>query len=301
MWFKNLKIFRLTEALNLDESKLQELLEELVFRDCGQQELASMGWVNPIGQGDSLYHAANGVFLFSLRKQERILPSRVVNRELDKKVAEVETEKGGPIGKKAKQDLKQEIVHKLLPRAFVDDTDTFGFVCPAQNLVIINSSSDSKAETFLAMFRKTIGSLPVVPLARESIAEQLTSWIRDGDYPSDKIEIMERAKLRDPADTGAELVAKNQDLFSDEIKPHLEAGKVVESIEFVWNDSVTLTLTSDVSVKGLKFSDVLREENDDIPANELAARIDADFALMSGELIKLSQWLDEHFKLGEDS
>lgn len=299
MWFKNLKIYRLTETLNIDESRLQDLLTENSFRPCGSQELASMGWTNPLGQGEALYHSANNNFWFTLRKQERILPASVVNAELDEKVAELEASTGNPVGKKAKNDLKQEIVHKLLPQAFTKIGDTHGFVSPANNLIMVDASADGKAETFLAVLRKTLGSLPVVPLSKRSIAEELTDWLVSDSWPRD-IELMEEGELKDPAESGGIIRCKNQDLFADEIRAHLDAGKQLHKVEISWKDTLTCIIQEDASVKRIKFSDVMREENDDIPPEELAARADADFALMTGELVKLANWIDDTFNLKED-
>lgn len=298
MWFKNLKIYRLTEKLKLDEENLQDQLTENSFRPCGKQELASMGWTNPLGQGESLYHSANGNFWFTLRKQERILPAAVVNAEVDDKVAEIEASTGNPVGKKAKQDLKQEITHKLLPQAFTKIGDTHGFVSPKHNLVMIDASADGKAETFLAVLRKTLGSLPVVPLSKRSIQEELTDWLVNDSWPRD-IELMEEGELKDPAESGSIIRCKNQDLFADEIKAHLEAGKQLHKVAISWKDTLTCIVQEDATVKRIKFSDVMREENDDIPKEEMSARADADFALMAGELIKLAEWLDTTFGLEE--
>lgn len=299
MWFKNLKIYRLTEQLNIDEENLQELLTENGFRPCGSQELASMGWTNPLGQGESLFHAANGNYWFTLKKQEKILPATVVNAELDDKVAQIEADTGNPVGKKAKQDLKQEITHKLLPQAFTKYSNTHGFIAPKHNLVLIDASADGKAETFLAVLRKTLGSLPVVPLARASIAAELTDWLVSDSWPRD-IELLEEAEFKDPAESGSIVRVKNQDLFADEIKAHLDAGKQLHKVAISWKDTLTALIQEDLTVKRIKFSDVMREENDDIPKEELAARADADFALMAGEVIKLADWFDNEFNLKDE-
>ncbi|UAA38009.1 recombination-associated protein RdgC [Paraneptunicella aestuarii] len=299
MWFKNLKLYRLTEQLKIDEEALQDLLTENAFRPCGSQELASMGWTNPLGQGESLFHAANGNYWFTLKKQERILPAAVINAELDEKVAQIESDTGNPVGKKAKQDLKQEITHKLLPQAFTKNSVIHGFVAPKHNFVLIDAAADGKSETFLAMLRKTLGSLPVVPLARTTIAQELTDWLASDSWPRD-IELLEEAEFKDPTESGSIVRVKNQDLFADEIRAHIEAGKQLHKVALSWKETLTAILQEDLTVKRIKFSDVMREENDDIPKDEMAARADADFALMAGELIKLAEWLVKEFDLKEE-
>ena len=51
-----------------------------------------------------------------------------------------------------------------------------------------------------------------------------------------------------------------------------------------WGDTLSFVLGDDLSIKRLKFSEELREQNDDVSNEEPAARIDADFSLVTAEL-----------------
>lgn len=299
MWFKNLKIYRISEQFSLDEEKLQNQLSEFSFRPCGSQDLATMGWSAPLGHGESLYHAAAGKFLFSLKKQEKLLPAAVVNAELADKVAQIEAETGAPVNKKAQQDMKQEITHRLLPQAFTRNSFTFGFICPQQRLVIVDASADGKAEAFLAMLRKALGSLPVVPLAKRSIQADLTLWLQQGKQPG-QIQLLEEAELKSPDEDGSIVRCKNQDLSAEEISYHLDAGKLVQKIAVEWDETLSCILQEDLAIKRVKFSDTLREQNDDIPKDQQAARLDADFALAAGEIVRLADFLSQTFALEEE-
>jgi recombination associated protein RdgC len=296
MWFKNLKLYSLTQNIDLADEDLQQKLAEFEFRPCGSQELATMGWSSPFNQGEALCHYAAGRVWLTLKKQERLLPAVVVNAELAEKVAHVEAETGSPVGKKAQQDLKQEIIHRLLPQAFTKNTYTHGFISTADNLVVVDASADGKAEAFLAMLRKAIGSLPVVPLSKQSVQTELSSWLKDDSVPNDFV-VLEEAELRSPEEDGAIVRCKNQDLSSDEILNHLQAGKLVQKLAVEWDETFSAIMQEDLSIKRLKFSDVMREQNDDIPKDELLARMDANFALMSGEVVRFAKRLTEVFNL----
>ena len=299
MWFKNLKIFTLTQSLKLEDDDLQNKLSDGAFRPCGNQELATMGWSSPLNQGESLFHVANGCYWMTLKKQERILPAAVVNAELAEKVAQIEAETGSPVGKKAQTDLKQEIIHRLLPQAFTKNSFTHGFVSTKDNLVIVDAASDGKAEAFLATLRKSLGSLPVVPLARRSIQADLTLWLKDFKAPED-IELLQEAELRATNEDESIVRCKNQDLSAEEITHHVDAGKLVQKIAVSWDETFSAIIQEDGTIKRLKFTDVMREQNDDIPKDQQLARLDADFALMSAEVVRFSQWMKQTFSLDEE-
>ena len=297
MWFKNAKLYQLTQPLSFDDENLQECLNNVVFRPCGSQELATMGFAPPMPGGKELFHAVGENYLFCLKKQERILPAAVINAELADKVLQIEQEQGSPLGKKAQQDLKEEIIQRLLPQAFTKNSFTFGFISLKENLVIVDASADGKAEVLLAMLRKALGSLPVVPLCRSAIHAQLTHWITE--TPPAEIELLQEAELKAHDDEGAIVRCKNQDLTSEEIIQHIDNGKMVEKIAVGYAERVTLLLEQDCSVKRLKYADILKEENQDIPKDQQAARFDADYALMSAELIELAKFLQKTFALDD--
>mgnify|MGYP000004705692 FL=1 len=299
MWFKNLKLYAITQDMDFKEQDFEDKLAEFKFRPCGSQELATMGWASPFNQGETLIHATAGRIWLTLKKQERILPAVVVNAELADKVALIETETGSPVGKKAQQDMKQEIIHRLLPQAFTKNSYTHGFISTKDHLVVVDSSADGKAEAFLAMLRKAIGSLPVVPLARHSVQADLTSWLKDNSAPTD-ISVLEEAELKALEEDGAIIRCKNQDLYSEEIKHHLEAGKSVQKIAVEWSETLTAIIQEDLSIKRIKFTDVIREQNDDIPKDQTLARLDANFALMSGEVVRFAKRLKEMFNLDDE-
>ncbi|MDF2180057.1 recombination-associated protein RdgC [Aliiglaciecola sp. CAU 1673] len=300
MWFKNLKIYHITQPLELTAEELQDKLSEASFRPCGSQDLATMGWSAPLGQGESLVHSADGKFLLCLKKQERILPSVVVNGEVEARAQKIELETGAPVGKKAKADIKQEVIHHLLPKAFTRDSYTFAFMAPRENLVVVDSSNDSKAETLLATLRKAIGSLPVVPIARRSVSADLTQWLQSPEKCPQGFELLEEAELKSPNEDGATIRCKNQPLDADEVQLHLQNGKLVQKLAIEWDETLSALLQEDLAVKRVKFSDVLREQNQDIPKDQQLARLDADFCLMAAETVRLIKALDEALALTQE-
>ena len=64
-----------------------------------------------------------------------------------------------------------------------------------------------------------------------------------------------------------------------------------------WDESLSFMLCDDLSIKRIKFFDVIQEQNDDIDSDDVVAKIDADFALMAGELNRFIHALLAEFSL----
>jgi recombination associated protein RdgC len=63
------------------------------------------------------------------------------------------------------------------------------------------------------------------------------------------------------------------------------------------NMSLSFILCDDLAIKRLKFYDVIQEQNDDIDSDDIVAKLDADFALMAGELNRFIDNLLAEFSL----
>lgn len=285
MWFKNLLIYRFSRPLELSIEQLETKLADFTFSPCGSQDLSKFGWVKPLGKaGSELTHGIEQNILICAKKEEKVLPASIVKDMLQDKVEAIETEQGRGLKKKEKDALKEDIVQQLLPRAFPRSSQTFAWICPKLDLLIIDSSSAKKADDLIALLRKCIGSLPVTPLMLDTPADvTMTDWLDKGDLASGFI-LGDEAELRSALEHGGIIRCKEQDLSSDEIKHHLAADKFVTKLALDWNGSVSFLLGDDMSIKRLKFSDIVKEKNDDIPSEDYAAKFDADFALMTGEL-----------------
>jgi len=284
-FFKNAMVYRLNRDLPLNAEDLEEQLQHFEFTLAGSQDIAKTGWVAPLGE--SLVYSANGQLLLVAQTEAKNMPSDVIKRELNAKIEKLEFEQQRKLKKTEKDSLKDEVLHSLLPRAFSKFSQTQIWIDTTNNLIIVDAASAKKAEDALALLRKSIGSLPVVPLTLETPVElTITEWVKSGDMPSG-LALGDSATLKSVLEDGGILKSKKQDLVSDEIATHLEAGKVVTELALQWQERITFSLTDAAAIKRIHFSDSLTEQNDDIDREDVGARFDADFVLMTGELSSL--------------
>lgn len=292
-FFKNAIIYRISNPMSLmaQLATIEQQLLPFQFTPCGSNDMAKTGWVPATMFSQTLAHQANGQYLLTVQRQEKILPGPVIKQELTARIAKLESEQGRKLKKTEKDSLKDEVLHSLLPRAFTKDRRTQLWIDVMSGLIIVDTSSARKAEDALALLRKSLGSLPVIPLTIENPVElTMTEWVRSGNAPAG-FAIGDAAELKAILADGGIAKVKKQDLVSDEIATHIEAGKVVTKLALDWQQRITFTLTNDAMLTRLKFCDELIEQNDDIDREDVLARFDADFTLMTGELTTLIKQL----------
>ena len=96
-------------------------------------------------------------------------------------------------------------------------------------------------------------------------------------------------RAREPGEEGGVVRCRGVDLLSEEVETHLNAGKQVARLALGWDERLSLLLSEDLCLRRLRFTDELMKENEDIPEADNAARLDADFALMTDAITTLQQ------------
>lgn len=230
-FFKNMLVYRISRDFTINQEELEQQLELFRFTPCGSQDMAKTGWVSPLGQlSDRLHHTVNNQVLLVIRREEKILPSPVIAEELRKRVSRLESDQGRRLKKTEKDSLRDEVLHSLLPRAFSKNSTVSLWINVTDGLIMVDAASAKRAEDSLALLRKTLGSLPVVPLTMETPIElTMTEWVRSGSAPAG-FGLGDEAELKAILEDGGIGRFKKQTLVSDEIHVHLEAGKVVTKL-----------------------------------------------------------------------
>lgn len=285
-FYSNLSIYNISRDLSFPSyEELEALLGHYAFKPCGPNDAAMSGWFAPAPTGTMLHHPVGKGFMLKYRREEKIIPAAFVRKETDKRIAQIEAVEERELKRPEKRVIKDDVIISLIARAFTRTTDINMWVDIEGGRIWIDTSSAKRAEDALALLRKTLGSLPVVPLTLESPAElTMTEWLRAGSAPR-SFSFGEAAEMKSLLDGGGVVRCKKVELNSDEIKTHLDAGRLATKLELGYIDRVSFVLSDDVTLARLKYADEMYDSNSD--AEDVMARYDADMALMTAELAAL--------------
>lgn len=280
-FLKNVCIYRLSRDFKLDPETLEKQMAEFAFSPCGSQDMSRRGWVNVTPEKLFIEHEDS--FLLCCQHQVKIIPNPVINDAVAERVAKIEADQGRKIRRIERLSIKDEVLHTLLPRAFSKNTSNYVWVDVAHQLVFAEATSARVAEDLLGLLRKTLGSLPVVPLMMETPIElTITEWLKKNAMPAGYAAGSE-AVLKAILENGGALRVSKQDLMSDEITTHIDAGKLATTLALDWQKRITFRLADDMTIKAIHYADDLRDQNDDIEREDIHSRMVADFILFKAE------------------
>jgi len=296
MWFKNLRLYRLLKPFDLSEEALHEQLSAKAFQPCGSHDPSSLGWVSPLGRGsEKLAHEVSGWIMICARQEDKLLPASVVNEMLEERVEAIESTEGRKVSRKERTELRDEIVHQLMPKALARSSRTLAMIDRQNGWILVDLSSSAKAETLISLLRETLGSLPARPFeVAVSPASVLTEWLEQPLRHKDFV-LQDSCELRDTHEEGGTIQCKGQDLSSDEIQAHLKAGKQVSKIAVAWDERISMLIDAELAIKRIKFLDLIQEQAADAETEDEIAQFDLSFSLMGLEFRRLIPRLLELF------
>jgi recombination associated protein RdgC len=297
MFFRNLTLFRFPTSL--DFSELDAQVAQAPLKPVGPLEMNSRGFINPFGRSEDVAtHRADDAIWVSVGGEDKLLPGAVVNDLLARKLDEIEAKEGRRPGGKTRKRLKDDLLHELLPRAFVKPSRTDALIDARSGFIAVDASSRKSAENVVSELRGVMGSFPAMPVNAEIAPRSiLTGWIAGEPLP-EGLSLGEECEMKDPIDGGAVVKCQKQELRSEEVDKHLEAGKQVTKLALNLDDHVSFVLGEDLIIRKLKFLDGAVDQLED-NIEDMRAELDARFALMSAEVRRLFFRLEGALKLSK--
>ncbi len=285
MLFKNAYVYRLTKPFELDGTALNHRLTQNAFVPCSGSRPSSFGWISPISEIEDapLVHEVMGCFLLCARREDKVVPPSALNEAVAERVKKLEAVDGRKLHSKERQNLKDDTLSDLLPRALARSKQILAYISPGDDLLVIGTSTASEAERFIDCLRDTLDTFPVsIPQVKSKPADVFTDWLLRRKLPAD-FALGDQCDLLDPEDT-ATVTCRRQDLATGEIRAHIEAGKVCTRIGLIWHGDVRFAIDRDLALRQIKVessNDEAMEEVDPI------VRMDAAIANMTLEFARL--------------
>lgn len=283
MLFKNAYVYRITSNFDLSTGELEQQLEKCLFKPCSGIRPSSFGWIPPLGDPEgSLIHEVSSSLLLCAKREDKIVPASALADVLAEKVDRVEDLEGRKIRAKEKLRLKDDALAELLPRALPRSKTIQGYISPADKLLVVGTASASEAELFINCLRESLGSFAVVPpQVKSKPTDIFTHWINTRKLP-ENFSLGETCDLLDLED-GATVTCRKQDLASQEVRSHIEAGKICTKIGLRWHGDLFVTIDKDIALKQIKL-----ESSDDAGdyENDPIAELDAAFVNMTLEFAR---------------
>ena len=281
--FKNVIMYRIAPGWSLTAEEVEARLQDNPFVECGASQEKSVGWVAPRGEANGpLLEAVAGQWILKLMLEVRALPASVVNRKAQERVAQIEASTGRKPGKKETRDLKDDIRLELLPMAFTKQSNTRVWIDREAQLLVTDAGSQARADELITLLVQALPGLALSLVNTQiSPSAAMADWLVSQEAPQG-FSVDRECELKAADESKAVVRYARHRLDTDDVKQHIEGGKMPTRLALTWNDRVSFVLTEGLQLKKLAFLDVVFEGasvgKDD--------GFDADVAIATGELQK---------------
>lgn len=281
MFFKNLQVYGIKDTLS--KSAVAEQMARGRFSGCPSNMMAHRGWISPLPhdeESDDLIYAVGDHWLICLCEEKRLLPPSVVNAETKKEAAKIESRQGYAPGRKQLREIKESVIERLMPKAFLKRSKTWAWIDTKGKLLGIDAGSRSGADGLIEHMRLCLDQFPLVPInTKHSPATVMVSWLL-GEEVSTDFTVDRECELRDEEKA---TVSYKKHLLTDEaakqIADHLSGGKTPTKLALTWDDRLSFVLTDKLEVKRLAY--LIEKESEE---EDHASQFESDFVLMTGTL-----------------
>jgi len=282
--FKNMIVYRVGPEWSASVAQIEAALDGARFVECGATQEKSIGWCEPRGQAHGpLVESVGGQLIFKLMVETRALPGSVVTRKAKERVAQIEATTGRKPGKKEIRDLKDEIRLDLLPQAFTKQASVGVWIDPKARLLVIDAGSQTRADEVVTMLVKSLDGFAAAMLdSKLSPTAAMSEWLVSQEAPSG-FSVDRECELKAADESKAVVRYARHPLDNEEVRQHVQSGKLPTRLALTWNNRVSFVLTEGLQIKKLTFLDVVM----DGASTGKDDGFDADVAIATAELGKL--------------
>ena len=276
-------VYRIAPGWQADLVQVEEALAKAPFMECGATQEKSLGWVPPRGeQHGALAESVGGQWILRFMVESKVLPGSVLNRRVKEKAARIEQETGRKPGKKESRELKDEARLDLLPMAFTKQAAMWVWIDPQACTLALDTSSQAHADEVVSLLVELLPGLALALLDTQTSPQAaMAHWLKEQEPPAG-FSVDRECELKSADEAKAVVRYARHPLDIDEVRAHIEAGKLPTKLALTWDDRVSFVLTEGLQLKKISFLDTVFEGQ--APDDH---GFDTDVAIATGELTKL--------------
>jgi recombination associated protein RdgC len=223
--------------------------------------------------------------VFRLCVETKAVPGSVVKQELQTKLDALEQELGRRPRGKQLRELKEAVVHALLPRAFPKRAEAPIWLDAAAGFVWVGTGNAKRADAAVTRLIELLGGGLKLGLLQTELspAGAMAAWLAEKEAPPG-FTIDRDCELKQPDSEKATVRYARHTLDIDEVPEHIRQGKRPTQLAMTWAGRVSFVLTDALTLKKIELLDVVLEgagRDANAPPDEA---FDADVALATGEL-----------------
>lgn len=279
---KNAIIYRISANLP-DLPALEEGLQKAAFQPCRPSQEKSEGWVPPRGEAHgALVESVGGQWMLRFHTEIKLLPTSVVQKRVQEKCDAIEREAGRKPGKWEQRDLKEEARLDLLPQAFTKESRTWVWIDPQASTLVVDTSSQAQADAAVTSLVECLPPGFALALLNTQTSPQaaMAQWLLEQEAP-EGFYIDQECELKASGDSGAVVRYGRHPLDIEEVRQHIEQGKLPTKLALTFDGRVSFVLTDGLRLRSIQLQDVARDDGG------AESGFDADVAIITGELARL--------------
>ena len=285
--FKNLIVYRFSPTWTPDAAQIEAALDGTRFIPCSATQPKSQGWVEPRGEAHGpLVESVAGQLILKFQIETKAVPTSVVRQKADELAAQIEAGTGRKPGKKEVKALRDDALLQLLPQAFARQSSVLVWLCPEPGLLVLDCASQTRADEVVTALVQGLSGFGAALLQTQLTPQAaMTQWLgasEPDEWPSG-LTIERECELKGGEPDKSVVKFTRHHLLTDEIRQHLQQGKLPTKLALSWEGRVAFVLTEGMQLKRVGFLEGVF----DGPDADRDKGFDTDVAISTGELRQL--------------
>jgi len=260
---KNIQMYNIDPDWIFDPEYLATAMESRQSREIGRMDLSHIGW-GRFDNGEFIIQTGEKL-LIKLTERKKVVPPAAVKMELDKKVRKFEAREGRCPARKEKNELKDEVMQEILPKALEVSKDMHVILDLKDKKVYVGAGTLKAGDDIAGAVVKDLGISIVPYFGSEDMIASMTHWLmNDGLENDETFGIGSSCSMEADLEKKSKVKLSNVNLSSDECREHVAVGYKVVDIELYIPDTVSFTITKDTTIKKLAFDDMFIDSDDEL-------------------------------------